>query len=204
MFDAPYTFQLVGKESNLDADPYQKVYYAFRARQRRYILTFELFSINVVSVKFCAKEHLHTKNAYSIILNDADANRVIGTCFHIMNHYWQKNKNVNFVFYASLREIIDFAIKKKAIAEEERDIFAAQYARVRFRIYKYGMVNLFSYEHFTQVVDPVNCIYVLLNKNELDGEGVMTRLSEFLLRNYELIFNPDYEAPQPVPGIHIG
>lgn len=166
MFDAPYPFCNVGSASTTSKNPYKKIFYKFYARKRTYLVTFECYAFEVVAVKFCDVKDKRSKKAYHRIFDDGDAFRVIGTCFYIMLAYWRKNPNVNFVFYASLRDITEELLSKKTLALEQVPSFIANYQKTRYRIYRYGMVNLFSYEYFTAYSDRENCVYALINNPE--------------------------------------
>ena len=167
------------------------MFYKFRAKNRTYLVTLEFYSFHLVAIKYCDVKDKNSKNGYNKIFNDCDAFRVIGTCFHIMFDYWRKYQNVNFVFHASLREIKADLLLKKAIPEEKISEFIEKYRRGRYIFYRYGMVNLFSYEYFTQVTDRVNCIYALINKTNTDLGEIIEPLKEYLLKKHEIIFDPE-------------
>ena len=194
MFNAPYPFCSLGKTDTNGKDPYRKMYYKFYAAQRNYLVTFEFFSFGLVAVKYCDVKDKNSKYAYHKIFNDKDAFRVIGTCFHIMHQYWRKNNNVNFCFYASLRDIADEILKSKTLAPEDVDRFIHSYRRARYTIYRYGMLNLFPPDYFIPSSDRENCIYVLTNKNQKDPSQMMEALQDFLYKNHRVIFNPEYDS----------
>lgn len=191
MFDSPYPFINLGKSDTDKANPYRRFYYKFYAKHRTYLVTLEAFTIGLVAIKYCDVKDKNSKRAYQKIFKDYDAPKVIGTCFYIMLDFWRKNPMVNFVFYASLREVTE-DVRKKGLPDDELDQFIENYKRARFRIYRYGMLNLFSYEHFTPVVDSGNCVYILINKKEPDAASLMSRLRDYLVDNHDLIFDPDH------------
>ena len=191
MFNSPYPYSSLGKADTNEKNPHKRMYYKFRAKHRTYLVTLEFYSFNLVAIKYCDLKEKDSKKAYHKIYNDRDAFRVIGTCFHIMHQYWQKDNNVNFVFYASLREIANELLDKKTVSESEVPKFIEAYKRTRYRIYRYGMVNLFSYEYFTPYEDRANCIYALVNKNENNAPAIINELTAYLLKNHNIIFNPE-------------
>jgi hypothetical protein len=191
MFNAPYPFCSLGKSDTNEKNPYKRMHYKFYAKHRTYLVTLEFYSFHLVAIKYCDVKDKHSRKAYSKIFNDDDAFRVIGTCFHIMYKYWRSNKNVNFVFYASLRDIAHELLIKKSIEPEKVPEFLEKYKRARYSIYRYGMVNLFSYEYFTPITDKKNCIYVLINKNHPKASDIIDPLTDYLLKNHDIIFDPE-------------
>ena len=53
MFDKPYPFDYLGTKETLVPNPIQVVHYRFKAKQRRYLVTLEIFSYEVVAIKYC-------------------------------------------------------------------------------------------------------------------------------------------------------
>lgn len=191
MFNSPYKFYYLGPDTqHLSSNPDTRLFYKFRAKHRTYLVTLEVYSFNLVAIKYCDLRHKGSKNAYDEIFNDGDASRVIGTCFHIMRAYFLKHRDVNFVFYASIRGITEQFIKNKKIAPIQLDFFIDQYRKVRYRIYRYGMLNLFPFEYFHQVEDKDNCIYALLNKKH-DPATILEDLRNYLLEHHDTIFTPN-------------
>lgn len=190
MFDSPYAFCSLGKSDTHLSDPYKKIYYKFYAKHRTYLVTLEFYSFQLVAIKYCDVKDKNNPRAYHKIFNDGDAPRVIGTCFYIMLQFWRKNRNVNFVFYASLRDMSNEVIERKVIDPIKLPDFIASFKRSRYSIYRYGMLNLFSYEHFTQYSDRENCIYVLMNKNEKAPDQVIDQLKSFLAQHHNVLFEP--------------
>lgn len=190
MFDAPYSFCCVGKSQTNFRNPHKKVFYKFYAKHRTYLVTLEYYDFQMVAIKYCDVKDKNSPKAYHKIFNDCDASKVIGTCFHIMLHYWQKNKAINFVFYASLRSITNELLSKKTLSADEIPKFVERYKRTRYFVYRYGMINLFSYEYFTQLSDKENCVYVLMNKLQPNPELIMEELETFLRKNHNILFNP--------------
>jgi len=191
MFNNPYPFCSLGKSETNEKNPYKKMHYKFYAKHRVYLVTLEFYSFNLVAIKYCDVKDKHSSKAYHKIFNDCDAFRVIGTCFHIMHQYWKKNTNVNFVFYASLREIRSELLNSKTIPEESLADFIEKYKRVRYIVYRYGMLNLFSYDYFTPISDRENCIYVIINKKHPKAAEIIEPLRVYLLKNHEIVFNPE-------------
>jgi len=167
------------------------MFYKFYAKHRTYLVTLEFYSFHLVAIKYCDVKDKNMRNAYHKIFNDQDAYRVIGTCFHIMHKHWQRDPNVNFVFYASLRDITDELLSTKTIKEENVAAFKERYSRARYSIYRYGMVNLFPYDYFTQLSDKKNCVYVLINKKQTKPSIIIDNLKAFLLKNHDIIFSPE-------------
>lgn len=191
MFNQPYPFCCLGKAETTDKHLLKTIRYKFYARHRTYLVTFELYSFDIVAVKYCDVKDKRSRKAYHKVFNDHDAFKVIGTCFHIMHQYWKKNTNVNFMFYASLRDIQAQLLEKKTLAVDKIPSFIESYAKVRYSIYRYGMVNLFPYKYFTPVTEKKNCIYVLINKNEPRPSHVLSELIAYLSDHHDIIFNPD-------------
>ena len=190
MFDSPYPFCSLGKSDTNERNPHRKMFYKFYAKYRTYLVTLEFYEFQVVAIKFCDVKDKNSPKAYHKIFNDCDAPKVIGTCFHIMLHYWQKNKDVNFVFYASLRNITKELLERKNIPVADIPKFIDRYKRARYIIYRYGMVNLFSYDDFTQLSDKDNCVYALINKRQPDPGAIVSELEIFLRKNHNILFNP--------------
>jgi hypothetical protein len=184
MFDKPYPFQPLGKRETFIAEPTQRTHYRFKASYRTYFVTLEIFSYGVAAIKYCDVKDKDSKNAYKKIFNDGDAFRVITTCLYIMLDYWKKNPNTSFAFYSVPREL-----QNTLLIEDIKNLEV--YKKVRFRIYKYAMINLFSPTYFTQLTDEKNCIYLLLNKNQQNQKLTLTKMGEYLLNNYSLIFEVD-------------
>ncbi|MBC7554031.1 MAG: hypothetical protein H7257_08630 [Taibaiella sp.] len=191
MFNEPYPFLSLGKSQINEINLYKKYFYKFYARHRTYLVTLECYSFQMVAIKYCDVKDKNSSKAYHKIFNDCDAPRVIGTCFHIMLHFWQKNKDVNFVFYASMRKIAKELLDRKKLDETQIIPFIERYKRSRFSVYKYGMVNLFSYEYFIQLSDYENCVYVLINRNLKSPAMIINQLTKFLQDNHDILFIPD-------------
>jgi len=144
-----------------------------------------------VAIKYCDVKDKGAHNAYKKIFNDGDAFRIITTCLHIMLDHWRNNPEVSFAFYAVPRELKETLIKEKNLPEEEAEKFIKRYRLVRFNIYKYAMINLFSPKYFIQLRDTKDCLYVLLNKKQKRPKTTIKQLGKYLLENYNMIFNPD-------------
>lgn len=191
MFDTPYSFFSLGTTKFSTANPHKKAFYKFRAQYRWYFVTLECYSFGMVAIKYCDwKDRKSHRTAYHKLFNDGDAKRVIGTCFHIMLAYWRKNVDVNFIFYASLRDVAAHLLENKSLTIRQVAPFIERYKRVRFRIYEYGMINFFSEEYFSQLRDEGNCIYVLLNRNQDNAESIINELTKFLKDNHDIVFEP--------------
>jgi hypothetical protein len=96
---------------------------------------------------------------------------------------------VNFIFYASLRDIKQHLAKSLKLKEQNQQEFIENYKRVRYRIYRYGMVNLFPYKYFTPIADTQNCVYVLINKKQDNASDIISELKHFLYENHDVLFN---------------
>ena len=190
MFDSPYAFQKVSVNETLMPDPIKKIHYRFKAAYRRYFVTLEVYSFNVVAIKYCDIKDKNSGNAYKKIFNDYDAFRVITTCLHIMLDHWKENPAVTFAFYAVSRELTQTIIQEKDITVQEAQAFADEYKRVRFRIYQYAMINLFPPAKFIQLRDSKNCLYMLFNKKQKKPKTTIKKLGQYLLDNYDMIFEP--------------
>jgi hypothetical protein len=184
MFDKPYQFQFLGDRKTFLTEPSQKIHYRFKAQHRTYFVTLEIFSYGIAAIKYCDVKDKESKKAYNKIFNDGDAFRVITTCLHIMLDYWKKNPTTSFAFYAVPRELQSTLLIKDAKRLET-------YKNIRFRIYRYAMINLFAPTHFTQLTDNKNCLYVLLNKKQKKPKTTIKEMGSYLLDSYNLIFEVD-------------
>ena len=108
-----------------------------------------------------------------------------------MKDYWKKNNSASFAFYAVPRDWKEELLNEKSLSEEKLEKFIDKYKKVRFNIYDYAMVNLFSPEDFTHLRDTKNCIYILLNKNQENPKETIKSLGEYLLAHSDLIFEVD-------------
>lgn len=52
MFDDPYPFVKVNVDTTALANPVKRVNYRFQAKNRKYFVTLEYFSFNIIAVKF--------------------------------------------------------------------------------------------------------------------------------------------------------
>ncbi len=151
----------------------------------------EVYSFNLMAIKYCDVKDKGSGKACHKIFNDSDAIKVIGTCFHIMWKHWQKDNSVNFVFHASLRHMTEEILSKKAIPIALLPPFLENYRRAQYQIYRYGMLNLFSYEHFIPFSDKINCVYVLINRNQQNPYEIIDKLTSFLLEHHDILFDPE-------------
>lgn len=191
MFNNPYPVINLGGENHVGKNPHQSKYYKFKTPHREYFVTIDVFDFPMVAIKYCDLRDKAAKNRYRQIFNDGDAFRVIGTCLYVMLDYWRRNPTTNFSFHAAPRtekkhEKRGKKEKKKATKEELK-----RQEQIRYIIYRYAMLNLFSYEDFTHTVDNKNSIYVMINKAQEKPSEVMDKLKEYLKANYDIVFNPD-------------
>jgi len=184
MFNQYYKFDSLGNKSTLLINPTNKHLYRFKAKYRDYHVIIEFYDFNFAAMKYCDRKDIKSpKTAYNKIFNDGDAFKVISTCVHIMFEVWRTHKNMSFVFYAVPRD----NIPEKRLLNKE---YVEDYKRTRFNIYKYAMLNMFPPKNFNQVDDYHNCIYVLLNKANVNKEKSLKTLGEFILSNHDIIFEP--------------
>jgi hypothetical protein len=188
MFDSPYNFQKVAVNETLATNPTKKIYFKFKAKHRTYFVTLEVYSFDIVAIKYCDVKDKDSKNAYRKIFNDHDGFRVITTCLYIMLDYWKTNPTVTFAFYAVPRDFNKEKFNKKFIKEIDEQLFIEKYKKVRFNIYRYAMVNLFPPQNFVQLRDTKNCLYILLNKKQKKPKTTIDILGKYLLANYDMIF----------------
>lgn len=191
MFDQPYRFDYLGPRETHVPDPIKHVLYRFKAHKRSYLVTFEIYSFGVTAVKYCGLKERNAGNRFERIYNDKDAFRVITTCLYIMLDYWRKNPQVNFAFYAIPRKFDEAIVAHKNLTARELRKFIERYKKVRFAIYDYAMINLFSPKEFTPLRDRRNAVYLLMNKKQKKPKIVAQAFGRFLLQNYEMIFEPD-------------
>ncbi len=191
MFDNPYEFHFLGETQTLIKDPVSRLNYRFKAKKRTYFVTIEVFNTGLAAIKYCDVKDKGAHNAYKKIFNDLDAFRVITTCLFIMLSYWKKNPTTSFAFYAVPREWRAAILEEKTLTESQVSEFIEEYKRVRFNIYNYAMLNLFSPENFTPFRDTKNCVYVLLNKFQSRPVSTLNSLIKYLFDNYNLIFELD-------------
>lgn len=191
MFDNPYRFEKVSVNETLTPNPIRKVFYRFKAAKRKYFVTLEVYSFGVVAIKYCDIKDKDSSKAYKKIFNDFDSFRVITTCLFIMLDYWKKNPDVTFAFYAVPRDSNQKSKVPSHLSEDELEKFWKKYKRVRFDVYKYAMVNLFPPTKFITYRDSKNYLYVLLNKKQLKPKTTIKLLGQFLLNNYDMLFEPD-------------
>jgi len=190
MFDAPYSFQKIAECKTLLADPVKKLHYKFAAKHRRYFVTIEIFSFNLAVIKYCDVKDKDARHAYKKIFNDGDAFKVITTCLYIMLDHWKKYPTTSFAFYAVPRGLSASLINNLSLAAEEREKFISRYKNIRFNIYQYAMVNLFPPKYFTQLRDPVNSLYLLLNNEVRKLKIFLKHLEAYLLKQHDIIFEP--------------
>lgn len=191
MFDEPYKFQYLGIRNTLVPDPTLKANYRFQAKNRRYLVTFETYSFNVVAVKYCDIKDRNAGNRYDKIFNDGDAFRVITTCLYTMLDFWKRNPQVTFSFYAVPRHLDTHLFEQMHLDEKQWRKFVDRYRKVRYAIYDYAMINLFPPRHFTPLRDRKNSVYLLMNKKQRKPKTTVKRFGQFLLDNYGMIFEPD-------------
>lgn len=193
MFDKPYPFEKAGKHSTLLGDPVEKVMYRFKAAKRKYLVILEIFSTGMAAIKFCDIKQRKNPKCFNHIYNDGDAIRVISTCLHIMHDYWRRNPAASFCFYAIPRVVTADPLAHKHLDATAAAQYLARYQNVRYAIYKYAMINLFSFDYFQQMRDSKNSLYILLNHLQKDKKKTMERLTHYLWNNYEMIFEEDIE-----------
>ena len=193
MFNNPYDFQFLGRKESISKQIPSKLHYRFIAKKRSYFVTLEVLHSGIVAIKYCDVKDKGSHNAYKKIFNDDDAFRVITTCLFIMLEYWKKSNSASFAFYAVPREWKEEFLKTKKIPFENKENFVEVYKKTRFRIYNYAMVNLFPPTSFLHVRDTKNCLYVLINKLDKNPNETMEELGNYLLKNCDLIFEPDEE-----------
>lgn len=184
MFNQFYRFDYLGSENTMEANPIRIIRYRFAAKYRRYLVTFEVYDFDIIAVKYCGMDDRYSANRFEKIYNDSDAFRVISTCLSIMRVYWKQNPAVSFAFYAIPR-------KWKENFPEMPEKFVERYKKVRFNIYKYAMINLFSPQYFIQLRDPKNSFYVLLNRKQKRPQKTIELLGNYLLKNHDMIFEPE-------------
>jgi hypothetical protein len=148
MLDKPYPFDYLGIKETLVPNPLQVIQYRSKAKQRRYLVMLEVFSYGVVAIKYCDVKDKYAGNRFDKVFNDHDAFRVITTCLHIMFDYWKKYPATSFVFYAVPRRREDAVLIGKKLTAKQIDKYVERFKKVRFNIYKYAMVNLFSPQVF--------------------------------------------------------
>lgn len=193
MFDKPYSFEFLGAKETLVPNPVQVIQYRFKAKLRRYLVTLEVFSYDVVAIKYCDIKDKEAANRFDKIFNENDAFRVITTCLFIMLDYWNKHPETTFAFYAVPRKWKEALLAEKKLTEKQTEKYIERFKKVRFTIYKYAMVNLFPPKHFIQLRDTKNSIYVLLNKKQKKPKTTLKFLGKYLAENYEMIFELDEE-----------
>jgi hypothetical protein len=191
MFDQPYPFDYLGPRETFVPDPIRKVLYRFKAEKRSYLVTFEIYSFDVVAVKYCGLKDRNAGNRFEKIYNDKDAFRVITTCLYIMLDYWRKNPDVTFSFYAVPRKFDESIVINKELSGRQLKKFIERYRKVRFAIYDYAMINLFPPTAFIALRDSKNAVYLLMNKKHKKPKITVQLFGRFLLDNYEMIFEPD-------------
>lgn len=191
MFDKPYSFQKLSTSKTFLNNPVEKTNYRFKAAQRTYFLTLEIFDFGLAAVKYCDVKDKDSRSAYKKIFNDYDAFRVIGTCLHIMLHYWKEHPFTSFAFYAVARDLNEMTDRNKKLKGKALQAYVEKYRKVRFRIYEEAMLNLFSPQYFTHVSDKKNDVYLLINKKQPDYRVMIQNTAAYLLENYDLLFNDD-------------
>ncbi|OLY91777.1 hypothetical protein SAMN05444008_10925 [Cnuella takakiae] len=192
MFDKPYPLRYLGAKPTLVPNPILITQYSFPAVHRRYMVTFETFSFGVTAVKYCGMDERNAKNRFDKIYNDDDAFKVITTCLYAMLDYWKRNPAANLSFYAVPRKFDETILSGKAFSSpKEKRKFIDRYKRVRFAIYDYAMVNLFSPAYFIHMRDTKNAVYLLMNRKQTKPKVVANMFGHFLLDNYDMIFSPD-------------
>jgi hypothetical protein len=191
MFDKPYAFQKLGNTYTLLADPVRRINYRFKARFRTYFVILEVYSFDVVAIKYCDVKDKGAYNAFDKIFNDGDALRVIATCLFIMLDYWKRYPTATFAFYAVPRDLPSILINQKQLNKNEAEKFIERYRSVRFTIYKYAMVNLFPPKSFIQIQDSKNSLYLLLNKKQKNSQAIIKQFTKYLFDNHNIIFEPD-------------
>lgn len=190
MFSKPYSFDYLGTGKTLVPDPISKENYRFKAKKRRYIVTFETYSFNVVAVKYCDMDDRNASNRYEKLFKDDDAFRVITTCLYIMLDYWKRNPEVTFSFYAVPRKIEEEILNHIKLEGNELVKFIERYKQTRYAIYDYAMINLFSSQHFIHLRDKKNAVYLLMNIKHKRKKATIAKFGSFLLENYGMIFEP--------------
>ena len=185
MLDTPYEFNKVNIDS-FSVDPITKINYHFIAKARKYFVTFEFFSFDIIAVKFRDNKDKGSRGAYSKIFNDHDAFRVIGTCIHIMAQVWKEHPSASFAFHAIPRIDTNPKTKRKHTKKSEEE-----YLRSRYNIYTYGMVNYFPAEKFKHIRDRNNSLYVLLNQKNGNAQLCLDKLSQYLIANTDVVFDPE-------------
>ena len=94
-------------------------------------------------------------------------------------------------FYAVPRSWKKREINEANLNVENLDNFRQKYSIARFSIYQYAMINLFPPQYFIHMRDTKNSIYILLNKKQKKPKSIVKNLAAYLLKNFELIFEPD-------------
>lgn len=190
MFDNPYPFANLGSAALIGDNPIRRFIYKFKAARRHYLVSLELFSFNLVAIKYCDRADINNNEGYKRIFNDGDAYRVISTCLHIMIDFWRNHPTVSFAFYAVPRDFNELNNRKFA-NDMLRQRFLERYRISRFSIYKYAMLNLFSPNDFFQLQDSANCIYLLANRHEENVAALIWQLGTYIYEREQLIFELD-------------
>lgn len=170
--ESNYPFQKINSQETGIRDPAKITLYRFKAKRRNYLVTIEQYSFGIHAIKYCGMQDRNNKNAYKIIYNDQDSIRIISTCLRIMLELWRNDTTISFAFYA---------VPKPAGSRNEK---------ARYDIYEYAMINLFSPSAFKHYHDKRNSIYVLLNKKKEKKKIIIEAIGQFLLSEYEMIFEP--------------
>jgi hypothetical protein len=168
-----YPFKQINVQETGLGDPLRISLYRFKAKRRIYLVTIEEYSFGVHAIKYCGMKDRKNKNAYRIVYNDDDGIRVISTCLKIMRTLWQANPEISFAFYA---------VPKPA---------GLKNSQARYGIYEYAMTNLFPASHFRHYKDRQHLLYVLLNKKHKKKKATIKAIGQFLLAEYEMIFEPE-------------
>ena len=99
MFNTAYDFHLIDhKQFTDEKGPLSHWIYNFQSVRRRYTVLVELYSGHIYVVKYFADCHSHSKNKFSLLLNDEIPAPIIRTCVNIMLDFFRKNRYASFGF----------------------------------------------------------------------------------------------------------
>jgi len=170
MFDKPLKFTCVSDTKILDSGPrVGHQIYKFQTKKKRvYHVHIEEYENKVFVVKYHLKIHENRKDRFKIIINDGNANQVIGTVLAITLTIWRANNYSSFAFIG----VYKISLPEYRHKRESPDTARTQ----RFTIYQRLVASSFGKEAFLHSADTERNAYIMVSTKNPDTLNFLQRI----------------------------
>lgn len=148
-FPHAFSVNYIGPKDLGATQPFKRYLYSFKTtKSKRYIIHIEAFGYKVYVLKFFLKSNSAAENRFTHLTNDAQAFRILSTCFTAIIHFKTKiDSDASFGFIGAQKPNETCEINTQ-----------------RFRIYARKGRTFFNPEHFIHVENKNNSSYLILDK----------------------------------------